>query len=524
MAKLYPPKIERTIPAFTGNTLTVPFEYNPAVSPDEVSGMALLIKNVQTNTWVDTKPSSASDIKDGKAVFTLGYSFNIGQYYKIQIAFINSEGQIGYYSEASIVKYTSQPTLLIERNENGVFEGTYTNSDITERVYEYWYTISKTDQVKQEIVYQTNAILHNSSSDSVQIIDKNKKIVSTDLLEIPMDLECGNYQITYGIKTNNGLVAVDDVTPLSMTEAEKFTDNTSIDVKNDIHDKENGCIEIKVYTDGNKKQFSLLRSDGQIWHEIYTFDLNVSDIWKDCTVEQGKTYSYKLRLKSPDGVYETETKTCKADFEHCFLTDSSNKQLCIKFNPKISSWKINTLEQKMDTLGGKYPFFFRNGNVSYAEFPLSGLISYLMDEYGTFNKEFAVADSKRRETQSNDTFTEGNRTSLTSNNIYDERKFKTEVLNWLNDGKPQLFRSATEGNFVVRLMNVSLSPNDTLGRMLHTVSATAYECGDYDYTTLKELGFFNTSNFVETTYQLLSDKDGKLLMDKNNIQLAISKG
>jgi hypothetical protein len=34
-------------------------------------------------------------------------------------------------------------------------------------------------------------------------------------------------------------------------------------------------------------------------------------------------------------------------------------------------------------------------------------------------------------------------------------------------------------------MNVSLSPNDTLGRMIHTFSCTAYECDNSDYATLK---------------------------------------
>jgi hypothetical protein len=35
-------------------------------------------------------------------------------------------------------------------------------------------------------------------------------------------------------------------------------------------------------------------------------------------------------------------------------------------------------------LGSKYPFIFRNGNVNYKEFPISGLLSYLMDEKEMF--------------------------------------------------------------------------------------------------------------------------------------------
>ena len=35
-------------------------------------------------------------------------------------------------------------------------------------------------------------------------------------------------------------------------------------------------------------------------------------------------------------------------------------------------------------------------------------------------------------------------------------------------------------------MNSSLAPNDTLGRMLHTFSSTAYEVADWNFNNLKE--------------------------------------
>ena len=63
--------------------------------------------------------------------------------------------------------------------------------------------------------------------------------------------------------------------------------------------------------------------------------------------------------------------------------------------------------------------------------------------------------------------------------------FKLAVMDWLNDGNPKLFRSPTEGNYVVRLLNISLSPNTTVGRMLHQFSATAYEIGDTSFISLE---------------------------------------
>jgi len=58
--------------------------------------------------------------------------------------------------------------------------------------------------------------------------------------------------------------------------------------------------------------------------------------------------------------------------------------------------------------------------------------------------------------------------NLTPENIVAERIFKLEVLEWLNNGKPKILKTATEGSYLVIIMNVSMSPNDTLGRMLHS--------------------------------------------------------
>jgi hypothetical protein len=41
----------------------------------------------------------------------------------------------------------------------------------------------------------------------------------------------------------------------------------------------------------------------------------------------------------------------------------------------MTSFKNNILESKVNTIGSKYPYIFRNGSVKYKEFPIAGLIS-----------------------------------------------------------------------------------------------------------------------------------------------------
>ena len=77
---------------------------------------------------------------------------------------------------------------------------------------------------------------------------------------------------------------------------------------------------------------------------------------------------------------------------------------------------------------------------------------------------------------------------LITDNLRAERIFKTEVLSWLNNGGIKLYRSPTEGNFIVRLMNVTTSPTDSLGRLLHTFNCVAYEMAESTYESLTSFG------------------------------------
>jgi hypothetical protein len=48
-------------------------------------------------------------------------------------------------------------------------------------------------------------------------------------------------------------------------------------------------------------------------------------------------------------------------------------------------------------------------------------------------------------------------------------------MNWLTNGEPKYFRSITEGNYIIKLLNPSFTPNDTTGRMIYSFTTTSYE-------------------------------------------------
>ena len=80
-----------------------------------------------------------------------------------------------------------------------------------------------------------------------------------------------------------------------------------------------------------------------------------------------------------------------------------------------------------------------------------------------------------------------------------------------NENKYKLFKSPTEGNFIVYLTNISLQPNTTLNRFLYTFSATASEVMENTIENLQQFniqnfGSYNTeSTFTDTSFGQLND-------------------
>lgn len=514
--KLYPPHLSGTIPAFYGNILKVPFSMNKAVSKGEVHGMQLKIKTVQGDAYIVEKAINVNSVNPVGSYITFDpnciavfdfseeladFNFKIGQYYKIQIAYINKGEQqqenpvIGYFSTVGVVKYTAQPTVSIDGLEIGSnninmhqydYIGRYVNTiDLSEKEYSYKFNLYDN---YSHLISTTDWKVHNSELDE-SIYE------SYDIYNIAQDLESNkSYFLEYIVETQNGLQV--------STGKYRIMQKKSIDpeIKADLVAElnyENGYVNLNLigHTDeygveyAATGSFKILRAseeDGYAtWNEILRFALYGQQpsrwIWKDFTVKQGVTYKYALQQYNEIlSSNRLESKSIYVDFEHSFLYDGE-KQLKIKYNPKVASFKNDILESKMDTIGGQHPFIFRNGNVKYKEFSISGLISFKQDE------EFLFVDEK-------DVGRYDGTSNLIGENIASEREYKLKVLDWLNNGQPKVFRSPSEGNYIVRLLNVSMTPNDQLGRMLHTFTATAYEIAEYNYQNLNELGLISVGD------------------------------
>ena len=516
MDKLYPPYINGTIPAFyyikgtTETKIVVPFTMNRAVAAGEVAGFALKIKTITGDVKsVETNVSKFNiNGTNASVTFLSKETFIVGQFYKVQLAYINKAGIIGYYSTVGVLKCTTKPSVTIDGLQFGrpnmhrySYTGVYSQygGDATEKMYSCRFVLTDNND---NIITDSGEILHSINLDDSPYESHEEFLIRQDLDKAQA------YYLQFSVTTTNQLTLKSQRYRLVQRQSVPPEINVSLFANLDFN---NGTVKLSMVSNDDSTisgNFVISRAssiEDYEWKEIKRFDLRLVDPneWSyiDYTIEQGANYKYAIQQYNAEGVYSTKiiSNLVAADFEDMFLYDGE-KQLRIRYNPKVSSFKTTVLENKTDTIGSKYPYFSRNGNVEYKEFPISGLISYLVDEDENFVSMQELGLDGYFNV--NEPFGKYKTTNLVDYNIMAERLFKNKVLDWLNNGRVKLFKSPAEGNYLVRLMNVSLSPLDQVSRMLHTFSATAYEIADYTDESLIYYGLIDpTENlFVHTRW------------------------
>ena len=93
-----------------------------------------------------------------------------------------------------------------------------------------------------------------------------------------------------------------------------------------------------------------------------------------------------------------------------------------------------------------------------------------------------------------------------------ERDFREKVLEFLQNGEYKLFKSPTEGNVIVRLMDVNCVPNQQLGRMLYSFTSNAFEMDECTMTNYLKYGFYKIDP-ISSDFAIYETKLGQLSMD-----------
>jgi len=332
-------------------------------------------------------------------------------------------------------------------------------------------------------------------------------------VNLPYEMTHGtSYNLVVDIETKNGYVS-------TLTREFAASTQSSIVLKAEVSayiEEEDGYAKIEVAgltTTATTANLTLRRASSKtnftVWEDIANKTIiNESLSWTyyDLTIESGVYYKYYVQSRDENGrrsdaVPSGGTDAIMGEFDSAFLTEVSGDkdsllQLKLRYDFSISSANITIAESKVDTLGSAYPYIRRNGKMYYRTFSGSGLITSCMD-----NVEQLFADDVKiyggYEDIANDFAAISNTVSLYAN-VYDythERYFRDLVSEFLYNSKPKLFRSAQEGNILVKLMSVSLSPKEELGRLFYSFSATFVEIGEPTIKNLDEHGIISIGTY-----------------------------
>lgn len=425
----------------------------------------------------------------------------------------NYNSDFSEWSTVCVIKPIGDISLYINP-----FDITTTGSSETDLTYDsstldFCGKFSSVDD-ESEILYSYQAILTKNNvviEDSGIIVNENYQNMNEFKYLFKTELENGNYNIAFTYTTNNGFIKTVNfafavsytITTLSdiyiaTVENYKQGRNVLYGISSASLEEDEGRLGLKIVDDSVTPaaftgtliiRRSSSRENFSVWEDIKILELtnvmlNSMDTIYDYTIESGIWYLYGLQkivdnkrtaLSFPmNGAVPIKNPSLR-NFEFSFLLGENNQQLKLKFNNTMGSYKIQQMENKNETIGGQFPIIAKNGALGYRIFPIAGLISFNMDENNLFtNKQIIYKYQDVLTLYQN---YKNNVGTAQYNYIY-EKDFRKEVITFLINGKPKLFKSPTEGNVIVRLLDVNFSPNQSLDRLIYSFSANANEIAE----------------------------------------------
>lgn len=567
MSILYPPIVDTYMPAFT-EKCTITFSIPPLNTEmsnrmvvsivDQRTNQSILphgiiLKNIQNNNQIII---NVDDFKEGPEDNKKIEDFiKINTFYKVQLKFIKkpennkdiftnngssktwldtwlarNNQYCSEWSTVCLIKRILSPaiTLLgcpeksgniptIWANMNGIFIGsvnfgtTKEGEKETETLKSFRIKAKKNDQLVMDSGEQYTS--NNRNPNEFQYISNyNFQDGETYSLSITFTtqydyVEIKNYYFTL-VRSYYSNMPVIDWNIQSEEELGRM--------KVEMNSEQNFIGSFVIRRTSNKSNYSF-------WEDVhfgaYAEAEKFHYVWYDYTIENGYFYKYCVQkltkttnnnetviTRSRGEMENKENAIHLASFNSTYLV-GDEMQLDIKYNIQISSLSKIVQESKIETLGSKYPFIRKNGNIAYKEFSLSGLITLYMDElneplfnifdstdktklenyndthtFASYNNIFQFSpDEEVKDSEKNCLLNYNKKNNISKqNDVIYEQKFRDKVLNFLQNNKVKLFKSPTEGNILVKLMNITLEPVDGLNRHLYNFSCTATEIDEFN--------------------------------------------
>ncbi len=430
-------------------------------------------------------------------------------------AFIGLQGKM-FFSDTIEKEVLDHYRFYLQQNNTNIYDSgdIFVNSENPNQIdFSLPYNLQNTESYILILAYETENGYENSISYPLIIQLNTYDDLNANMYVLP-DEEKSCMAIWLTTVTDESQLYVDYYQTLQ--DAYALYDNQLHTLNSTI----GGNISdyITIIRASNKDNFTY-------WEDIHTENLidysEINYIYFDFTAEAGVLYKYAIQKRSTSGgrgkaIYEMQDdpdhpgQQIPADPkvfapEYIYLV-TKDTQLPIKFNGEVSSYKYVVAENSSETIGSQYPFVMRNGNVNYRQFNISGMISTLVDletgetwdsetqrftenTYEKNKKAFYGDDYKYYNNYCNE------KRMDRYNDIIYEKLYRDKIIAFLNDGKPKLFKSTPEGNILVRLMNITLSSEKSLGRMIYSFQANAIEIADCSIENYEKYGIITPVDY-----------------------------
>ena len=452
------------------------------------------------------------------------------------------QGNLSEWSEVSLLMLTSAPKFSISLSREAIDEAGFYQSRILNFYINITYTNQK-DKIEKYKIYLSNSI----QDKDWQFFDIKDNVRTSIYKSFPQTLT-NNY--TYYVKMKYIThLGYEDTVSIGSVRVKYGKDYTYPGITTEcLPDLDKGRVQVKIkglktatdFIVDNLIQVQILRTTNHSayknWELVRDCVINLSAkvedifIWEDYTVPGSMWCKYGYILMKPN----TKIQSTLCDlggpvlcyFEDMYL-DNINSHLRIRLNQDVSDYKYIVNEQITNTLGNQYPTITRSGKTKYRQFSISGTIcaednrfendigiAYMTSSALMHNNlEKKIWDKKGIIDTSNYTIlseqslinkTKGlynyyqtqyltpYRIQNNVNNYIYEKEYRDKIISILYKNDVKLLRTLTEGNIIVKLTNISLTPNKELSRMIWSFSATATEIAD------DTIDNYNKYNILET--------------------------
>ena len=480
----------------------------------------------------------------------------------------------GEWSTIMVLKCIDKPVIIISNEQSSGSNGNVQFDSIlhavdtitpllsgsygcisNEPVDKYRFRIYKNQSTDETNLFlDTGWLQHNVTQDNVSLdknwlqenqikdlIGKTPAVLSTDKHRFKQALsENEQYTLIYSVITKNGYEGSSNPNYFEVIPS-RLNQLTGMSLEVYDHTNalanEEGCMVLAIdFKDSISGNFIIIRTDEYsnytYWEDLCYFTVIGTNniVYKtDYTIESGIKYKYAIVKENSAGyrsipLMEKDAPARWVDFQYNYILGTKG-HIRLMYDNTIQSFKKNVLQNKQDTLGGKYPTITKNGYAYYSEFQVEGLISIEQEitDYADASgfkfkpgDRFIGADKICFSAYSKDNYFHRaddsdevgevftyqvnnleNINNLTDDYYFVERKYREIIIDFLNDGEYKLYKSPTEGNILVVLTDVSLTPKEELGRLVYSFSATAVEVDEPSLKNLNEFNLINIGEFQE---------------------------